>query len=125
MESTTEIPREGWNRFFARFSEAHELDLVAVEILGGDVGAQIEGRSLLLGGISPGDDNARSLVMQFNAIDGEHVTHMVTEPRHVWVQRSPDNTDEALEVESADGTKTLLKFRHEGSELSGNTAPGT
>jgi hypothetical protein len=35
---------------------------------------------------------------------------MVNSPTHVWLRRAPDNTDEALEIESADGTKTLVRF---------------
>jgi hypothetical protein len=119
--TTTEIPREGWNRFFARFSQDHELQLVAVEVLGGEIGAQVEGRSLLLGGISAGDDTASSLVMMFDSIDGERLTHMVNAPTHVWLQRGRDNTDEALEVESSDGTKTLVKFQSEQSRPAGNS----
>ena len=110
MQTTTEIPQERWNQFLARFNREHETQLVAVEIMGDEIGAQIEGRSLLLGGISPGDDKTDSLVMMFDSVDGEHVTHMVRKPTHIWLQRAPDDTDEALAIESADGTKTLVRF---------------
>ena len=110
MQSTVEIPREGWGKFFARFNHDHEMQLVAVEVLGGEIGAQVQGRSLLLGGVSAGDEETNSLVMMFDSVDGEHVTHIVNKPVHVWVQHAPDNTDEALEVESADGTKTLVRL---------------
>jgi uncharacterized protein DUF5335 len=110
MQTTTEIPHGRWNQFFARFNRDHETQMVAVEIMGSEIGAQIEGRSLLLGGISAGDTNADSLVLMFDSVDGEHVTHMVEQPTHIWVQHAPDNTEEALEIESADGTKTLVRF---------------
>jgi hypothetical protein len=48
--------------------------------------------------------------MMFDTLDGEHVTHMVDKPVHVWLQRAPDDSDEALQIESADGTKTLVRF---------------
>ena len=115
MQTTTEIPREGWGKFFTRFNYDHETQLVAVEVLGREIGAQVEGRSLLLGGISPGDGNSDSLVMMFDSVDGEHLTHMVNKPTHIWLQRAADNTDETLEIESADGTKTLVRFPHEGT----------
>jgi hypothetical protein len=35
---------------------------------------------------------------------------MVNKPTHIWVQRAPDKTDEALEIEAADGTLTLVRF---------------
>ena len=63
MQHTTEIPRDGWDRFFARFSEEHETQFVAVEVMGPEIGAQVEGRSLLLGGISPADHNKDSLAL--------------------------------------------------------------
>lgn len=115
MQTTTEIPREGWHKFFARFNNDHELQMVAVEVLGREIGAQIEGCSLLLAGISEGDDNLDSLVMTFDSVDGEHLTHMVDKPTHVWIQRAPDNSDDALEIESADGTKTLVRFPRSSS----------
>lgn len=110
MQHTTEIPREAWNKFFARFSEDHETQFVAVEVMGREIGAQVEGQSLLLAGISPSDQNSESLALTFDSVNGEHLTHMVNHPTHVWVQRAPDNTDESLEIESADGTKTLVRF---------------
>ena len=113
MQHTTEIPRDGWERFFNRFSQDHETQFVAVEVMGPDIGAQVEGRSLLLNGISPADPDKNSLALMFDSLDGEHLTHMVDKPTHVWVQRAPDNTEEALEIEAADGTRTLVRFPHE------------
>jgi hypothetical protein len=110
MQGTTEIPREAWGKFFTRFSLDHETQFVAVEIMGRDIGAQVEGKSLLLSGISPADDNNESLALSFDSVNGEHLTHMVNKPTHVWIQRAPDNTDQAIEIEAADGTRTLVRF---------------
>jgi hypothetical protein len=110
MQDTTEIPREAWKAFFSRFSNDHETQFVAVEIMGRDVGAQVEGQSLLLGGISPGDPDGESLVLSFDSVNGEHLTHLVNKPAHVWIQRAADDTDAALEIESTDGTRTLVRF---------------
>ena len=115
MGATVEIPRETWSNFFSRFSRDHETQLVALEVMGSDIGAYVEGRSLLLSGISPADEAAKQLALAFDSVTGEHLTHMVDQPTHVWLQRAPDNTEEALEIESADGTKTLVRFRHEES----------
>lgn len=114
MQHTTEIPRDGWDTFFNRFSQDHETQFVALEVMGLEIGAQIEGRSLLLSGISPGDDKKESIALSFDSLDGEHLTHMVNKPTHVWVQRTADNTDEALEIEAADGTRTLVRFPRKG-----------
>jgi hypothetical protein len=108
--TTIEIPRDAWPEFFSRFSRDHDTQLVSVEVMGGTIGAQLEGRSLLLGGISPGDKEEKSLALMLDSVDGEHLTHMVTSPMHVWVQKAPDENEQALEIESADGTKTLVRF---------------
>jgi hypothetical protein len=50
-----------------------------------------------------------------DSVNGEHLTHMVNKPTRVWVQQSAGNTDEALEIESADGTRTLVRFPAYGS----------
>ena len=110
MPETREIPRDAWDSFFSRFSRDHESQPVAVEVMGREIGAQVEGRSLLLSGISPADHDGESLALMFDSVNGEHLTHMVNKPTHVWVQQAPDTTDEALAIESADGTKTLVRF---------------
>jgi hypothetical protein len=110
VQDTKEIPRDAWDTFFSRFSNDHETQFVAVEIMGRDIGAQVEGSPLLLSGISRADDGGESLALMFDSVNGEHLTHMVNNPTHVWVQRSAGNTDEALEIESADGTRTLVRF---------------
>ncbi len=83
MQHTTEIPRAGWDKFFNKFSQHHETQFVAVEVMGPDIGAQLEGRSLLLNGISPADPNKDSLALMFDSLDGEHLTHMVNKPTHL------------------------------------------
>jgi hypothetical protein len=110
MPATTEIPREGWDTFFNSFTQEHETQLVAVEVIGPEIGAQVEGQSLVLSGISPADSHDGSLALSFDSLQGDHLTHMVNKPTHVWIQRGPDDMDETLEIESADGTKTLVRF---------------
>lgn len=110
MLNTREIPRDAWNQFFTRFSQDHETQFVAVEVMGHDIGAQVEGQTLLLSGISEADDAGESLALMFDSVNGDHLTHMVNKPTHVWLQQAPDNTDETLEIESADGTRTLVRF---------------
>jgi len=108
VQGTTEIPRAGWNDFFTNFTRAHETELVSVEIMGAELGAQVEGRSLLLGGISPGDEKGDSVALMFDSLNGDHLTHTVSHAAHVWLQRG--DTEEALEIRAADGTTTLLRF---------------
>lgn len=111
MTETREIPRDDWKDFFAAFSELHEDEAVDVEVLGADIGAQVEARDLHLRGISPATSRKDGdLALMLDSPDGTHLTHVIPKPIHVWVQRAGAALEDALEIESADGTKTLVRF---------------
>lgn len=110
MQETVEIPAHSWPGFFEDFSRRHETDRVSLEVMGSEIGAQIEGRTLLFGGISIADNRGKALALMFDSIDGEHLTHIVARPLHVWLQSNPARGDQTLEIESADGGKTLVRF---------------
>ena len=111
MPDTREIPRSEWQDFFTSFSVEHDEHVVAVEVMGSEIGAQVEGRELRLRGISPGQNyEDADLALMFDALDGTHLTHMVAKPSHVWLRQTPGRTDEAIEIQSADGTTTLVRF---------------
>jgi hypothetical protein len=42
---------------------------------------------------------------------GEHVTHIIQSPTRVLLDKADMGANAALEIESADGTKTVLRFR--------------
>jgi hypothetical protein len=51
-----------------------------------------------------------------------HLTHSVASPEHLFVRKG-EGREEDLEIESADGTRTLLRIR--AASLSGSqTGPG-
>ena len=113
MQKTIEIPPKSWPEFFEDFTKRHESDMVSLEVMGAEIGAQVEGRALLFGGISIADDLGKALALMFDSVDGEHLTHTVTSPTHVWVLSTPSTGDQALEIESADDGKTLVRFSSE------------
>ena len=110
MQETIEILQKNWPEFFENFTKRHETDMVSLEVMGADIGAQVEGRALLFGGISIADDRGKTLALMFDSVDGEHLTHTVAKPTHVWLQSTPASGDQTLEIESADGGKTLVRF---------------
>jgi uncharacterized protein DUF5335 len=110
MQETIEIPSKNWTEFFEDFTKRHETDMVSLEVMGAEIGAQVEGRALLFGGISIADARSKALALMFDSVDGEHLSHTVERPTHVWLQSTPDIGDQALEIESADGGKTLVRF---------------
>jgi hypothetical protein len=110
---TKEIPRSEWRSFFDVFTRQHEGWLATLEMFGPEIGAQPE----------PGEFPLRtvtltSVVGESEAIEislgktpQDHLKHTVIEPTHVWLVQTSEGANAALEIESADDTKTLLRFR--------------
>ncbi|HZF39158.1 MAG TPA: DUF5335 family protein [Blastocatellia bacterium] len=110
---TRDIPREQWIRFFDDFSKNHEGWIVTLEVIGSDIGDQEEASGLPLVGISA-DLKARENRIEI-IVGGRpdaDVTRFIEKPKRVWVKESRIPGDEAMEVESEDGIKTLLNFHH-------------
>jgi hypothetical protein len=108
---TRDIPREQWIRFFDDFSKNHEGWIVSLEVLGADIGDQEEANNLPLVGISA-DVKARENRVEI-IIGGRpdvDVTRFIERPKHVWVKEPRVPGDEAMEIESEDGIKTILNF---------------
>ena|ERR1044071_1979905 len=112
--STREIQRDEWREFFDSFSKQHQGHLVTIEVLGMDVGDQVEARRLPLEGITVEFGNGEEA--QFEVIAGErpdsHISHTIASPMRVWVKQTEEGADEVLEIESESGTVFLL-FRSE------------
>ena len=111
--TTREIPRDEWVAFFDGFSRQHEGWLVAVEVLGADIGAQVEARELPLGGVTADlkgrDEGAISITLGESAEN--HVMHTITAPAHIRLEQTAEGANAALQIESAGGATTLLRFR--------------
>jgi hypothetical protein len=108
-----EIPREQWIRFFDDFSKRHQGWVVTLEILGKDLGDQESATQLPLVGISADLKDRESSI---NVLVGDrpetHLTHIITKPGRVLAKEPEEPAHEALEIESGDGTKTILHFNH-------------
>ena len=109
---TQEIPREDWDSFFDVFSRQHEGWLATLEVFAPDLGAQEEARELPLEGISVASGNdADAIAINLGKTPEDHITHTVTKPEHVWLDQTSEGAKSALEIESGDDIKTLLRFR--------------
>jgi hypothetical protein len=111
--ATTEIPREQWVSFFDDFSKQHEGWIVTVEVIGADIGDQEEASGLPLIGVSA-DVKAREdrVVLTVGGRPDADVNRIIESPRRVWLKPPRSVADEAIEVESEDGTATLVTFQH-------------
>jgi hypothetical protein len=110
---TREIPHDEWRSFFDVFSRQHEGWLATLEIFGPEIGAQEEAHQLPLEGvtIASGDTEPEAISISLGKTPEDHVSHTVVEPAHVWLEQTTDGANAALEIESANEVKTLLRFR--------------
>jgi len=110
---TQEIPRHEWNNFFDSFSRQHEGWLATLEVLGLEIGAQEEAHELPLEGVSigSGTDEPDTIAISIGKTPEDHISHTIIKPARVWLERNNAGADSALEIESEDETKTLLRFR--------------
>jgi len=110
--ATQEIPREEWASFFYSFSRQHEGWIVTVEVRGSDPGAQVEMRELALQDISVDLKDGEGMVsIVVGRTPEEHVTHPIPAPAHVRLVQNEQGAHEAIEIESASGATTLIRFR--------------
>jgi hypothetical protein len=121
---TREIPRQEWKGFLERYSREHQEALATVEVLGAELGDQTEAREVPLVGLSLEEkgSEAGSLEILLGTRPDAHLTHSIASPEHLFV-RTGEGGEEDLEIESADGTRTLFRIR--AASLSGGQAgPG-
>jgi hypothetical protein len=110
---TQEIPRQEWNNFFDSFSRQHEGWLSTLEVIGPEIGAQEEAHELALEGVSIGSgaNEPETIAISIGRTPEDHVSHTILKPTHVWLEQTSEGANAALEIESEDNTKTLLRFR--------------
>ena len=109
---TFEIPREAWVHRLNEFTTIHEGWLVSLDVLGPEIGAQPEIDNLPLLGVSADRvDHDGTIVVSVARSVTEHFTHIIHAVARIYVERTDDGADAALQIESVDGTKTIVRFR--------------
>ena len=109
-----DVERGRWAEFFDAFSKRNRSRATRLEIFG-DLGAQEEERNLPLNGVNveeSGADAPRIEIMLggVSRDDERHLTHTIARAARVATKTGADGRDEAIEIEDADGVKTLLRF---------------
>jgi hypothetical protein len=111
---TREIPRAEWFAFFESFSRVHYGWRVTVEALGRDFGAQVAARELALREIvaemAPEGRNDVNILLG-GGDAGTALTHIIHEPKRVFLRQTADGADQSVEVEHRDGSLTILTFK--------------
>jgi len=124
--TTREIKREEWPDFFDGFSRRHEGWLVTIELLDKDLGDQIEVENQALKGIVAERKRDPKVIEIFTGDSpNDSSTHIIDKPTTVWVEETGEGAEAALEIESEDHGKTLLRFRSAAlPETVDGVAPG-
>jgi hypothetical protein len=110
---TRQIPKNEWPDFFESFSRQHEGWLVTLEMLGPDIGAQIEERDLAFEGIvdESGEAQGNHIVIMMGAKPDDHITHSISEPIDVSLEQTDEGANAALAIKSAEDVTALIRFR--------------
>lgn len=106
-----EMAPEEWLTFFNSFSRQHEGWLASIEVTRG-AERKPELRDQPLVGISADHVNARDQIyLSFEGGEGGHLTHRIRDPMKVVFRRGLDGAHAGIEITSADGTLTSVRFR--------------
>jgi len=108
--NTVVIPRADWRATLDEFSTAHQGWRVSLELLEPDIGAQPEIDDLPLRGVTAetgGRDDAITIAAGSKA---EQITHTIHTPTRVQLEKNDAGADMALEIESSDHAKAILRF---------------
>jgi hypothetical protein len=109
--NTVEIARTDWERALDAFSAMHEGWLVTLEVVSPTIGAQPVMTNMPLVGVTLEDREAQGIAIAAERTPDDHATHFVATPAHVWVERTEDGSDVALQIESSDGSRAILELK--------------
>lgn len=110
------VPRAQWFKFLRGFSRRHEDRPVTVRIVSRDLGSQVEARDLPLEGVLAGRRSSGPISISAGGASGGRVEHEIPDPSQVWIKLSETGVEEALDIESQDGTRTIIQLGPEPSQ---------
>lgn len=111
MADTNELPRDRWRVYFDDLSRGLETMQATVEIDGPDLGAQVQAEGLVLSGISYDDRDDVLVVGLSPGGPAESLEHLVSNPQRIRVESSDDVLPSTIEVEDAEGERTLVRLQ--------------
>ena len=101
------IARKDWAAFVEAFSAQLEGQRVEIEIMGIDLGVQIEAPWLPLRGLS---FEPLAETLHIHLADGHHIDHAITSPVELWAEIEGGEL-RSLAVLDRDEHKQILRFR--------------
>lgn len=107
-----EIDQNEWSVFLDDFSRRHLGRPVTVEVLDRLQGSQTVASGLPLVGVVADTKSSEGEVVEIIAGESgrQNVVHAIPHPSHIRLAKTDQGQDAAVEFESADEPKTLLRF---------------
>lgn len=104
-----EIARPEWHGFFNRFTRLHAGAIVTMNVSGPRFGQHDAVVAQPLRGISEDGEDVLILIGARRRTD--HLGHRVFNVRKIRLRQTVEGADAALDIDSADGTRTIVSFR--------------
>jgi uncharacterized protein DUF5335 len=109
--STQQIPFDRWTPFLDEFTRENRGAHARLEVLGSDVGYQVETENRPFDGISVDVKDGESNVwITFGSTTEDHMTHGIQAATVIRMLLPTNGGGPVLEVEARDGTTTLLEL---------------
>jgi hypothetical protein len=110
-----QIRTDDWQKYLNDFSRRNAGRTARLEVLSENLGVQgADAQKLPLQGITLDKSSLTStleiMLGAGGAADMRHLTHTVPQVRRIVAKFGPDAREDALEIESEDGARTLLIF---------------
>jgi hypothetical protein len=110
--SAREIARQEWAEFCERFSRQHRGGRVTLESVAPNGDTQVVARELPLQGITLDKAGGQAeIVVTLGQDSGEQLTHTIAAPAQILFWETQAGAHEGLDIESADGQVTRIRFR--------------
>jgi hypothetical protein len=108
---TQKIAMDQWNPFLAAFTRENRGAHARLDVVGTDVGYQVETEDRPFDGIAADiKDRERSVWISFGSTPDNHLTHGVHSVTAIWVTRPTDEAGPAVGIDAQDGTTTVLEL---------------
>lgn len=110
--SGREIPRGEWLSFLDGFSRQHEGWLVTLEVPEEQGRSEVEAQDLKLEGITPEHSEGHDRIsIALGKEPDDHLTHFVSDPIRLTFMEEEGGGHLGLQIEAADGSRTVVRFR--------------
>jgi hypothetical protein len=111
-----EIQPEQWHTYLDEFSKRNGGRMAGLEVISEEIGTQQEAELLRFEGITLETKGSLATSVEImlgtsGAVDNRNLTHTIKQVRRIVPKSGADGREDALEIEAADGAKTILIFK--------------